>query len=256
MLRRCAEPYLRRLSHEVIVSRDIMTFGMGESSVEELLREKMTHMTNPTLATYAKPFEVRLRATAKAAAAEEALAMLAPVERMVKDTLGEIVYGVDISGLAEACLMLLKEKGLTLATAESCTGGMAAERLTAIPGASAVYRGGVVSYWTSVKGDVLQVPREILDSCGAVSPECARAMAEGVRKITGADIGVSVTGAAGPDPDERGVPVGIVYVGLAAPEGTYCRSLDLGRRRRDRIQGLAANHAFDVVRRYLTGLPI
>ena len=256
MLRRCAEPYLRRLSHEVIVSRDIMTFGMGESSVEELLREKMTHMANPTLATYAKPFEVRLRATAKAAAEAEALAMLAPVERMVRDTLGDIVYGVDVSGLAEACLRLLREKGLTLATAESCTGGMAAQRLTAIPGASAVYRGGVVSYWTSVKGDVLQVPREILDSCGAVSAECARAMAEGVRKITGADIGVSVTGAAGPDPDERGVPVGIVYVGLAAPEGTYCRSLDLGRRRRDRIQGLAANHVFDVVRRYLTGLPV
>ncbi len=199
MLRRCAEPYLRRLSHEVIVSRDIMTFGMGESSVEELLREKMTYMANPTLATYAKPFEVRLRATAKAAAEEEALAMLAPVERMVRDTLGDIVYGVDVSGLAEACLRLLREKGLTLATAESCTGGMAAQRLTAIPGASAVYRGGVVSYWTSVKGDVLQVPREILDSCGAVSAECARAMAEGVRKITGADIGVSVTGAAGPE---------------------------------------------------------
>ncbi|MEY8259292.1 competence/damage-inducible protein A [Oscillospiraceae bacterium 50-60] len=256
MLRRCAEPYLRRLSHEVIVSRDIMTFGMGESSVEELLRSRMTHMTNPTLATYAKPFEVRLRATAKAASEEEARAMLAPVEKMVRSTLGDIVYGVDVSGLAEACLGLLRDKGLTLATAESCTGGMAAERLTAIPGASAVYRGGVVSYWTSVKGDVLQVPQEILDTYGPVSAECARAMAEGARKITGADIAVSVTGAAGPDPDERGVPVGIVYVGLAAPEGTFCRSLDLGRRRRDRIQGLAANHAFDVVRRYLTGLPV
>ena len=182
--------------------------------------------------------------------------MLAPVEKMVRSTLGDIVYGVDVSGLAEACLRLLKDKGLTLATAESCTGGMAAERLTAIPGASAVYRGGVVSYWTSVKGDVLQVPQEILDTYGPVSAECARAMAEGARKITGADIAVSVTGAAGPDPDERGVPVGIVYVGLAAPEGTFCRSLDLGRRRRDRIQGLAANHAFDVVRRYLTGLPV
>nr|WP_325184607.1 competence/damage-inducible protein A [uncultured Oscillibacter sp.] len=256
MLRRHAEPYLRRLSREVILSRDIMTFGMGESSVEELLRGEMARMVNPTLATYAKPSEVRLRATAKAASEAEAAAMLDPVERMVRDALGDIVYGVDVSGLAEVCLRLLAERKLTLATAESCTGGLAAERLTAIPGASRVYRGGVVSYWTSVKGDVLRVPREILDTYGPVSEPCARAMAEGARAVTGADIAVSVTGAAGPDPDERGVPVGIVYVGLATRSGTFCRSLDLGRRRRDRIQGLAANHAFDVVRRYLTGLPI
>lgn len=256
MLRRHAEPYLRRLSHEVIVSQDIMTFGMGESSIDQLLHEKMAHMANPTLATYAKPSEVRLRATAKAPTEEEARAMLAPVEEMVLRILGDVVYGVDVSGLAEVCRAQLLRRGLSLATAESCTGGLVAEKLTAIPGASAVYRGGVVSYWTSVKADVLGVPAGLLDAYGPVSAQCARAMAEGVRKLTGADVGVSVTGAAGPDPDERGVPVGIVYVGLAAPDGTWCRSLDFGRRRRDRIQGLAANHAFDVVRRYLQGLPI
>jgi len=256
MLRRHVEPYLRRLSHEVIVSRGIMTFGMGEASVDELLHEKMAHMTNPTLATYAKPCEVRLRATAKAPTEEEAYSLLAPVEQMVLDTLGDVVYGVDITDLAECCHAQLLRRNMTLATAESCTGGLVAEKLTAIPGASAVYRGGVVSYWTSVKGDVLRVPREILEKYGPVSAECARAMAEGVRKITGADLGVSVTGAAGPDPDERGVPVGVVYIGLAAPDGTFCRPLDFGRRRRDRIQGLAANHAFDVVRRYLQGLPV
>lgn len=256
MLRRHVEPYLRKLSHEVIVSRDIMTFGMGESSVDELLHEKMAHMTNPTLATYAKPCEVRLRATAKAATEEEARAMLAPVERMVLDTLGDIVYGVDMMDLAACCHAQLIRRNMTLATAESCTGGLVAEKLTAIPGASAIYRGGVVSYWTSIKADVLGVPQELLDAYGPVSEPCARAMAEGVRKITGADLGVSVTGSAGPTADERGVPVGIVYIGLAAPGGTFCRSLDMGRRRRDRIQGLAANHAFDVVRRYLQGLPI
>lgn len=256
MLRRHVEPYLRKLSHEVIVSQDIMTFGMGESSVEELLREQMTHMTNPTLATYAKPCEVRLRATAKAATEDEAYSMLAPVGQMVLETLGDIVYGVDGGDLADCCHGHLIRRGLTLATAESCTGGLVAQRLTAIPGISAVYRGGVVSYWTSVKAEVLHVPQDVLDTYGPVSEECARAMAEGVRRITGADLGVSVTGAAGPDPDERGVPVGIVYIGLATPEGTFCRRLDLGRRRRDRIQGLAANHAFDVVRRYLQGLPV
>ena len=248
MLRRHVEPYLRKLSHEVIVSQDIMTFGMGESSIDQLLHEKMAHMTNPTLATYAKPCEVRLRATAKAATEDEAYSMLAPVGQMVLETLGDIVYGVDGGDLADCCHGHLIRRGLTLATAESCTGGLVAQRLTAIPGISAVYRGGVVSYWTSVKAEVLHVPQDVLDTYGPVSEECARAMAEGVRRITGADLGVSVTGAAGPDPDERGVPVGIVYIGLATPEGTFCRRLDLGRRRRDRIQGLAANPGRSSVR--------
>ena len=166
------------------------------------------------------------------------------------------VYGMDVSGLPEACLNMLKEKKLTFATAESCTGGQIAERITALPGASQVYRGGVVSYWTSVKNAVLGVPQEILDQHGAVSEETARAMADGARRITGADIAVSVTGAAGPDPDERGTPVGIVYIGLSTPEGTHYRSLNLGKRRRDRIQNLATNHAYDVIRRYLSNLPI
>jgi len=256
MLRRCAIPYLRGISHEVILSHDIMTFGLGESPMEELLRDKMQQMENPSLATYAKPSEVRLRATAKAASAEEAEEMLAPVVKEMTEFLGNYVYGVDVPGLEDVCMRELKARGWTMATAESCTGGRIAERLTALPGVSAVYRGGVVSYWSSVKQGVLGVPQEILDTYGAVSEECARAMAEGARTVTGADIAVSVTGVAGPDPDERGVEVGIVYIGLATPDGTFCRPLDLGKRRRDRIQDLSTNHAFDVVRRYLTGLPI
>ena len=256
MLHRWVEPYLRTLSSDVIVSRDIMTFGMGESSVDALLHETMSRMENPTLATYAKPCEVRLRATAKAPTREAAEAMLDPVEAQVRAALGDVVYGVNVGGLPEVCLALLKERRLTFATAESCTGGRVAERITALPGASAVYRGGVVSYWTEVKAAVLGVPQPLLDQYGAVSEECARAMAEGARHITGADLAVSVTGVAGPDPDERGVPVGIVYIGLATPEGTFCRKMDSGRRRRDRIQALAANHAFDLIRRHLTGLPI
>lgn len=256
MLERHVIPYLRGLSSEVIVSHDIMTFGLGESPMEELMRSKMQAMENPSLATYAKPSEVRLRATAKAASAEEAEAMLAPVVANVTAFLGDYVYGVDVSSMEEVCMRLLREKGLTMATAESCTGGRIAERMTALPGVSGVYRGGVVSYWTSVKADVLGVPREILEKYGAVSEQTARAMAEGARRITGADIAVSCTGVAGPDADKRGVRVGIVYIGLAAPEGTFCRPLDLGSRRRDRIQDLASNHALDVVRRYLTGKPI
>ena len=256
MLRRHALPYLRALSSEIIVSHDVMTFGMGESFVDQLLHQKMAAMSNPTLATYAKPFEVRLRATAKARSQEAAEAMLAPVVEEVRAVLGPVVYGVDVSGLAECCFAHLLRRGLTLATAESCTGGLVAEQITALPGASKIYRGGVVSYWTSVKQGVLGVPQEILDADGPVSEPCARAMAEGVRRITGADLAVSVTGVAGPEPDERGVPVGIVYIGLATPDGVFCRCVDTGKRQRSLLQGLAANHAFDVVRRYLTGLPI
>ena len=256
MLRRHVEPYLRALSKEVIVSHDIMVFGMGESSVDQLLHEKMTHMENPTLATYAKPAEVRLRATAKADSSEMAQAMLEPVVADVKAALGDVAYGVDVSSLEEVCKQLLLEKGLSLATAESCTGGTIAQRLTALPGVSAVYRGGVVSYWTSVKADVLGVPQAILAEYGAVSEPTARAMAEGVCRDTGAEIGVSVTGVAGPDSDERGNPVGLVYLGLHTPDGTFCRRLDLGQRRRDRIRNVSANTALDIVRRYLAGLPL
>ncbi|MBQ9521413.1 MAG: competence/damage-inducible protein A [Oscillospiraceae bacterium] len=256
MLEGHAIPYLRRLSKDVIVSRDIMTFGMGESQIEALLRDKMEHMSNPTLATYAKPSEVRLRATAKAASVEAAEAMLSPVVSDVTALLGDIVYGVDVRGLEYVCVSGLRERGLTLATAESCTGGRLAARLTAIPGVSAVYRGGVVSYWTQVKADVLGVPADILDTYGAVSEATARAMAECVCRVTGAPVGVSVTGVAGPDRDERGVDVGIIYIGLATPDGTFCRALDLGNRRRDILQNLAGNHAFDLLRRWLSGLPL
>ncbi|MCI2058115.1 MAG: competence/damage-inducible protein A [Oscillibacter sp.] len=256
MYRRCAEPYLRGLSREVIVSRDILCFGLGESSVEELLHDRMTEMENPTLATYAKSAEVRLRATARAASRKEAEAMLAPVEAEVRAALGSYVYGTDVSGLPEQCLRLLSGRQLTFATAESCTGGQIAAEFTALPGASAAYRGGVVSYWTSVKHDVLGVEQSLLDRYGAVSDPVARAMAQSARRITGADLAVSVTGVAGPDRDERGNPVGLVFVGLAAPENTFCRRLELGQRRRDRIRGVSVNHAFDMLRRYLTGIPV
>ena len=234
-----AKKYLQALSHEVIRFHDIRSFGL-----------------NPSLATYAKPSEVRLRATARAETEAEAEAMLAPVVAEVRAVLGDYVYGVDVESLPAACLALLKERGQTFATAESCTGGLLSQEITALPGSSAVYRGGVVSYWTAVKASVLGVPKDILDRHGAVSEPTARAMAEGARKLTGADFALSVTGVAGPDPDERNNPVGRVFVGLAAPTGTYCRHLELGRRQRARIRDLAANHAFDLLRRYLTGLPV
>ena len=169
-----AAQYLERLTDGVIVSHEIKIFGMGESSVEEALREPMTRLANPTLAPYAKLNECMVRATAKADTREKAEAMLAPLVEQVKETLGDVVYGVDVDSLEAVASGLLREKGLTLSAAESCTGGLVAKRITDLPGASAVFRGGVVSYTNDVKAQVLGVPEELLEAFGAVSEPVAR----------------------------------------------------------------------------------
>ena len=206
-------PYLKDLSDGVIASRTLKLFGIGESSMEAQLRDKMNAMTNPTLAPYAKEGECELRITAKADTEEAAHALIDPVEADLKAHFGPLVYGVDVPSLEAAAFALLKEKGLTLGTAESCTGGLAAKRFTDLPGASAVFRGGVVSYATEVKHTVLGVDQALLDEYGAVSEPTARAMAEGARKVLGCDLALSFTGVARPDSDERGNPVGLVFIG-------------------------------------------
>ena len=249
-----AVPYLQALADGVIASRTLKIFGMGESAVEAKLRDRMNALTNPTLAPYAKTGEVELRITAKAATVEEARALIVPVEEEVRGIFGPLVYGADVASMEEVVLGLLKEKGLTMGTAESCTGGLVAKRLTDLSGASAVFRGGVVSYTNEVKAGVLGVPQEMLDEFGAVSAQVAQAMAQGARKVLGCDLAVSLTGVAGPNPDDRGNPVGLIYVALDTPEGTRVRELHLINGRA-RIRTVAATNAFDMVRRYLTGLP-
>lgn len=252
-----AAQYLEQLTDGVIVSHEIKIFGMGESAVEEALRGPMTTLTNPTLAPYAKLNECLVRATAKADTREAAEAMLRPLMDQVLDTLGDVVYGVDVESLEAAVSALLLERGLTLSAAESCTGGLIAKRMTDLPGASKVFRGGVVSYVNDVKAGVLGVPEELLAQYGAVSEPVARAMAEGCRRLCGSDLAVSVTGVAGPESDDRGSEVGTVYIALASPSGTLCQKLSCGRGRgRDRVRSAAAHNAFDLIRRSLLGLPI
>ncbi len=255
MFRERAVPYLRDWTNGAIVSRTLHIFGMGESAVENLLRDKMNAMENPTLAPYAKEGEVELRLTAKARDDQAARALIAPAEGELRELLGDLIYGTDEDTLEGVCLRLLKEQGLTLATAESCTGGLMAKRLTDLPGASAAFKGGVVSYWSEVKHDLLGVPQDLLDTYGAVSEPVARAMARGVRAALGTDLGVSVTGVAGPAPDERGNPVGLVYLGLAWAGGDFVREVHAAGPR-GRIRQSAANHGFDLLRRRLTGLPL
>ena len=251
MFRTGAEPYLRALSEGVIASHTLRIYGKGESDVESMLREKIERMTNPTVAPYAKSDECMLRVTAKAPTAEAAEALLKPAVDEVMAVVGEWVYGVDVDNLESVCVAALKRRGATLAAAESCTGGLIAKRITDVPGASAVFLGGVVSYTNGVKNRVLGVPQPLLDECGAVSEPVARAMAEGARRLTGADYALSVTGVAGPDSDERGNPVGLVYIGLASAEGTTVKACNFGKRSRDHVRAQAANTAFDLLRRAL-----
>ena len=252
-----ARQYLEKLTDGVIVSHEIKIFGMGESSVEEALREPMTRLTNPTLAPYAKLNECMVRATAKAETREAAEALLKPLVAQVLETLGDVVYGVAVESLEQVVSAALLERGLTLSAAESCTGGLIAKRMTDLPGASKVFRGGVVSYTNGVKSGILGVPEALLEEQGAVSEPVARVMAEGCRRVCGSDLAVSVTGVAGPESDDRGNEVGTVYIALASDQGTICRKLSCGKGRgRERVRSAAAQNAFDMLRRTLLGLPL
>ena len=256
MFRHRAMPYLQCLSEGVIASHTLKLFGIGESQVESQLRDQMNAMSNPTLAPYAKEGECELRVTAKADTDDQAQALLKPTVEQLKALFGHKVYGVDVSSLEEVVFALLKERGLTLGCAESCTGGLIAKRMTDIPGSSQVFMGGIVSYTNQVKADVLGVPQHLLDQFGAVSAEVARAMAEGARKALGCDIAVSTTGVAGPDKDDWDNEVGTMFVAIATQEGAYVRPLNLGNRPvRQRLRTQTAHHAFDLARRYLSGLP-
>jgi len=255
MFRARAVPFLSALTDGVIVSRSLRIFGMGESAVESQLREKMNAMENPTLAPYAKEGEVELRLTAKADSQESALALIAPAERELREQFGDLVYGVDVPSLEWVCLEGLKAQGLTLSAAESCTGGLIAKRITDLPGSSAAFKGGVVSYWSEVKHGLLGVPQDLLDQYGAVSQPVAEAMAQGVRQATGSDLAVAVTGVAGPEADDRGNPVGLVYVALAWEGDVHVRTVHAAGPRQ-RVRQVSASHAFDLIRRRLSGLKL
>ena len=251
-----AKPYLQSLSEGVIASHTLKLFGIGQSAMEAQLRDQMNAMSNPTLAPYAKEGECELRVTAKAPTDAEAQALLKPTVEQVKALFGSKVYGVDVSSLEEVVEGLLREKGMTIGVAESCTGGLMAKRLTDVAGASQVFLGGIVSYTNQVKAGMLHVPQHLLDQFGAVSPEVALAMAEGARKALGCDIALATTGVAGPDKDDWDNEVGTMFVAIATPDGTHVRPLKLGSRPvRARLRTQTAHHAFDLARRYLTGLP-
>ncbi len=207
-------PYLRKFSDEVLLSKVLRISGIGESEMEEKVRHIIESQNNPTVAPYAKDNEIILRITAKAASNEEAEKLIEPVEKDIRDILGEHVYGVNDCSLEDVVAELLIQKELTISTAESCTGGLIAGTLINYPGISSVLSHGIVTYSNEAKMQLLGVKQQTLDKYGAVSEETAREMVEGLIKLTGTRVGISVTGIAGPGGGTDEKPVGLVYSAL------------------------------------------
>ena len=256
MFRECAVPYLKKLSDEQIVSHSVRIFGLGESAVDDIFAEEMNRMINPTMAPYAKECDCLLQITAKAESEEKAEKMIEPVMKHVEEKLGELVYGVDIECIEERVIQLLSEKHMSFSAAESCTGGEIAKRFTDIPGASACFKGGAVTYTNEVKSKLLGIDPAMIEEKGAVSFEVAKAMAENIRTILGTDIGIGVTGLAGPDGDGAH-EVGTVFIALAVEGETFVKEVHMGPfRTRSFIRRMAGNYAFDMMRRWLTGISV
>lgn len=250
MFRNCAVPYLMQFSDRIIVSHNIRTFGIGESLMAERVND-LFEAENPTVAPYAKDGEALLRVTAMARTKEEAENLCKPVINEIKSRLDGFVYGVDYTCIEEAVIEKLKEKHMKVATAESCTGGLIAKRITDVPGASEVFDCGIISYANEIKHRVLGVSEDDLNKYGAVSEPVARQMAQGALKVSGADIAVSVTGIAGPDSDSTNKPVGLVYIGLADRDNVWVRELRTSRKDRSYNRYVSASNALNMIRLYI-----
>ena len=240
-------PRLRLRTGESLFTRILRVAGMGESSVEERL-DAVLHNANPTVATYTKRDAVDVRITAKAPTTDEAQAMVEGVEARVRATLGQHIFGIDDETPQSVALDMLMARGLTLATMESCTGGLLSSLITDIPGSSNAFRGGLISYATDLK-EAWGVPAEVIAAHGVVSVETARAMASAVRQQTGASVGLSVTGVAGPD-EQEGKPVGTIHIAVASPEGMRDTSQRF-RGPRGEIKLRAAYTALNLLRLHL-----
>jgi nicotinamide-nucleotide amidase len=243
------ESLIRERSEGAIVSRTLWFTGIGESALAEQVQD-LLDASDPTVAPLAGQGKVRLRVTSRADTPEEAAKKIAPVANKILTRLGDHYFGEDDETLESALGKLLTDRGVTLALAESCTGGLLAKRLTDGAGASAYFIEGLVTYSNESKERLLGVPNDLLVQHGAVSEPVAGAMAEGVRKVAGTDYGLSVTGVAGPEGGSEQKPVGLVFVGVSDEEGTEVERLDLSawRRSREAIRERSANRAFDLLR--------
>lgn len=243
------EPYLRRLRPGFLMSRMVKICGMGESQVEDALLDLIDSQTNPTIATYAKTGEVHVRVTASAPDEEAADSLIKPVVKEIKKRFGRAVYSVkEEETLEMAVVRLLKKHELTVATAESCTGGLAAARIVSVPGASDVFKEGFVTYSNKAKRKHLDVSKSTLKKYGAVSRETAREMAIGGAFATDSDLCIAVTGIAGPDGGTEEKPVGLVYMACCFKDHVTVEKYQF-KGNRDKVRDHAVVRALDLIRR-------
>lgn len=250
MYKLSVKPFLQTKSDSIFYSRVLNIAGIGESAVAEKIQGIIINSTNPTVAPYAKIGETRLRITAKCKDEAEGESLISPVETLIKDVLGDDVYGIDRQTLPEVVYNIVKENNFTIAAAESCTGGMFVKMITDIAGSSEVLNESLITYANDAKRKYLFVKEDTLTEFGAVSEEVAREMAEGIRRQAGADIGVGITGIAGPGGGTEEKPVGLVYIGVSVGDSTFVNELRLGGDR-DKVRYTTCINAFDMVRRIL-----
>lgn len=222
------KPFLAEKTGGVILSKQVRTFGIGESDMAQRVAELLDG-ENPTVAPYAKDGEALLRVTAKAETKEKAEQMCDKTIEKIREKIGGYIYSTQSLNLEQTVVKLLRENGKKIALAESCTGGYIAKRITDVPGSSEVFECGIVSYSNEVKMKLLGVRSETIEQYTEVSEQTAAEMADGVRRVSGADIGISVTGISGPGGGTEDKPVGLAYIGFSCSDSTYVREVRTGR---------------------------
>lgn len=227
MFQKSVVPFLQRMSQGSLYYRQIRFFGIGESMLETKLMDLIDNQTDPTLATYAKEGECSLRIASKRDTEEEAKQAVDEMLEQVRDRVGHYIYSCDNEELAQVVAGKLMDKGLTLSSAESCTGGMFASTMTDIPGISQCFDRGLVTYSNQAKMEELGVSAETLEKFGAVSEETALEMVEGLQRVSGSDVCISVTGIAGPGGGTEEKPVGLVYIGFAYGDKKLCKKIQM-----------------------------
>lgn len=244
-------PYLKKQNPGLLYSEMVKIVGLGESAVATRINDLIEHSTNPTVAPYAKTGEVHLRVTANAGNEQEAKKLTAPVVARIREEFGNLIYTTDEKETLEQNVThMLEEKGMTLATAESCTGGKIAARITDVPGASKVFKEGYITYANDAKVKLLGVREETIQQYGVVSEQVAAEMVEGVRMITGAQAGIAVTGIAGPDGGSEEKPIGLVYIGCSVEDKTKVKRFCF-HGNRGLVRDAAVQQALILLRRLL-----
>ncbi len=244
-------PYLNRryLAQGVIASRVLRVYGIGESSLEVVLKDLIEAQSNPTIALLVKDCEIHIRLTARGENASEAQMAIQQIEPIILERLGDLVFGGDSDSLEMVIGRLLREKGLTVSLAESCTGGLVSSRLTDIAGSSDYVIGGIVCYSNAIKSDFVGVPDTLLEAHGAVSEPTAVSMAANIRNKFGTSIGIGITGIAGPGGAVPGKPVGLVYIAIDGPKGSRCFRFQFSGERKE-IKQRTSQAALFELRRY------